>query len=90
MNVKVIIYHCLVNKQVFRFTKLAENGVKDIQVPYSVKKTQWLPLCSNMRLEDGIEASPWARLVWDLTMNTSMLSLRKVFINETSISICPY
>lgn len=68
MNVKVIIYHYIVDKQMFRFTKLVENGVKDIQVPYSVKKKQWLPLGSDMRLEDGAEASTWAILVWDLTI----------------------
>ena len=62
----------------FRFIKLVKNSVMDIQVFHSVKKTQWLPLCSNMRLQDGTDESSWGFLVWDLRMNTSMLSLRKM------------
>lgn len=90
MNIKVIICYCIVDKQTFRFTKLVENGMMDIQVPYLVRKMQWLPLCSTTRLEDGADTRPWIILVWDFTMNASMLSLGKIFINETSISIYPY
>lgn len=66
LNVRVIIYHCIVDRQTFRFPKLVESGVKNIQVPCSVKKTQWVPFCTNMRLQDGAETSTWAISVWDL------------------------
>lgn len=56
----------------------------DIQFRSSVKKTQWLPLCPSMKLDDGADENSWFILVLDLRMNTSMQGLRKMFINETT------
>lgn len=46
-----LVIICIVDKQMSSFTKFVSR-VTDIHVGCSVEKTQWLPLCSIMRLDD--------------------------------------
>lgn len=50
----ILVIICIVDKQMSNFTKFV-NRVTDIQVGCSAEKTQWLPLCSIMRLDDGAD-----------------------------------
>lgn len=49
-----LVIICIVDKQMSSFTKFVSR-VTDIHVGCSVEKTQWLPLCSIMRLDDGAD-----------------------------------